>query len=298
MSGARLGLGGRHRPPAPDLPLADRRRRAFQPGAAARRRTVLERADLSIATGYFVRGLTSRDMTIAFDDGTAGYLWSFPRPDHVAVGICAQADESTSPALLEAARAWIARGLPTGGALQRYAWPIPSLSEAALARERPSGPGWMLRGTPPASSIRSRARASTSRCARRISRPTASCRSAIQRACYAESIRDDIHDELRRAARLKARFFRPAFIGLLMRALQSSAPIRAVMADLVAGEQTYRGLRRRLLGTYELRLMVEMITGIVKRFEGSAGSMGSRLAGWSRVRGFRVRARSASACAK
>src|SRR4051794_33259516 len=83
------------------------------PSSLVRRRvaTPFSRADLSIATGYFVRGLTSHDMTIAFDDGTAGYLWSFPRADHVAVGICAQADASTSPGLLEAAGAWIARSL-------------------------------------------------------------------------------------------------------------------------------------------------------------------------------------------
>ena len=45
-----------------------------------------------------------------------------------------------------------------------------------------------------------------------------------------------------------------------MRALQSSARIRDVMADLVAGEQQYRGLRRRLISTFELRLMIEVFT--------------------------------------
>ena len=233
------------------------------PSSLVRRRvaTPFSRADLSIATGYFVRGLTSRDMTIAFDDGTAGYLWSFPRPDHVAVGICAQADASTSPALLEAARAWIARSLPPGGELERYAWPIPSLSETALARERPSGPAWMLTGDA-AGLVDPITREGIYFALRSADLAADSLLSERDpAACYAESIRDDVHDELRRAARLKARFFRPAFIGLLMRALQSSASIRAVMADLVAGEQTYRGLRRRLLGTYELKLMVEMIRG-------------------------------------
>jgi hypothetical protein len=43
-----------------------------------------------------------------------------------------------------------------------------------------------------------------------------------------------------------------------VRALQSSAPIRDVMADLVAGRQLYRGLRRRLLGTLEWRLMFDL----------------------------------------
>ena len=230
------------------------------PASLVRRRVCVpfERADLSIATGYFVRGRSARDVTIAFDDQTAGYLWSFPRPDHLAVGVCAQADASTAPALLAVAREWIARSVATGAELERYSWPIPSLTEAALARERPSGPGWMLIGdaaglVDPITregiyfAVRSADLAADSLLSQRD--PS---------ACYAQAIRDDIHDELRRAARLKARFFRPAFINLLLRALQSSASIRDVMADLVAGEQQYRGLRRRLLGTLELGLMIDL----------------------------------------
>jgi hypothetical protein len=37
----------------------------------------------------------------------------------------------------------------------------------------------------------------------------------------------------------------------MMEALAGSDPIRAVMADLIAGRQPYRGLRRRLLRTFE-----------------------------------------------
>ena len=55
------------------------------------------RADLSIATGYFVHGVSSDTIDIAFENQPAGYLWSFPRPDHLAVGMCAQADVSNAP---------------------------------------------------------------------------------------------------------------------------------------------------------------------------------------------------------
>ena len=231
------------------------------PASLLRRRvaTPFGRGDLSIATGYFVRGVSSPDITIAFDDATAGYLWSFPRPDHLAVGVCAQADRATTPALLAVAREWIARAVPDGPALERYAWPIPSLTEAALDRERPAGPNWMLTGdaaglVDPITregiyfAFRSGDLAADSLLSERD--PS---------ACYVEAVQDDIHTELRRAARLKARFFRPAFITLLMRALQSSARIRDVMADLVSGDQQYRGLRRRLIGTFELRLMIEVL---------------------------------------
>jgi len=71
---------------------------------------------------------------------------------------------------------------------------------------------------------------------------------------YAARVGDELHGELRRAATLKAGFFRPRFTRLLVDALRESAAIRAVMIDLVAGRQPYRGLKRRLLGTFELGL--------------------------------------------
>ena len=71
---------------------------------------------------------------------------------------------------------------------------------------------------------------------------------------YAERVRREIVSELSRAARLKARFFAPAFVALLITALEQSAGIRAVMADLVAGQQPYAGLKWRLAQTLELGL--------------------------------------------
>jgi hypothetical protein len=42
------------------------------------------------------------------------------------------------------------------------------------------------------------------------------------------------------------------------------------MADLVAGEQPYRGLKRRLLRTWELRLIWELFTGSAERSEAAS----------------------------
>ena len=78
---------------------------------------------------------------------------------------------------------------------------------------------------------------------------------------YAAHVLDEAAPELARAARLKARFFRPAFTSLMMRALQQSEGIRAVMADLIAGRQTYAGLKSRLLRTFEWRLAARALLG-------------------------------------
>jgi flavin-dependent dehydrogenase len=83
-------------------------------------------------------------------------------------------------------------------------------------------------------------------------------RAADPARAYAEAVRGELHEELRRAARLKAGFFRPRFTGLLVEALDRSAAIRAVMIDLIAGRQPYTGLKRRLLATLEIGLMMRV----------------------------------------
>src|SRR4029453_18804303 len=42
---------------------------------------------LVMAAGWFAPGTAT--MTVRFIPGLAGYMWLFPRPDHVGVGICA-----------------------------------------------------------------------------------------------------------------------------------------------------------------------------------------------------------------
>ena len=77
---------------------------------------------------------------------------------------------------------------------------------------------------------------------------------------YTLRVRDEIGVELARAARYKASFFTARFTRLLVDALQSSEKIRGVMADLVAGTQSYGGLKRRLAGTMEFGLAWKLLT--------------------------------------
>jgi hypothetical protein len=63
-----------------------------------------------------------------------------------------------------------------------------------------------------------------------------------------------MYPELSRAARLSSLFFSPKFSSLFVTALRESGPIRHIFADLVAGIQPYKGLRRRLLRTREWKL--------------------------------------------
>ncbi len=214
------------------------------------------RRDISIACGYYVHGVTSNRIDIAFEEEPAGYLWSFPRRDHLAVGICAQADVATTATLMPLVDRWLNANV-TGGQRERYSWPIPSLTVEAIDREVPSGDGWMLIGDA-AGLVDPITREGIFFALHSAEIAARSLRAARPAIAYADHLRSAVYDELRLAARIKARFYRPAFLSLLVRSLQRSSAIRGVMTDLVAGEQPYRDLRRRLLKTMEFRLMLDL----------------------------------------
>ena len=239
-----------------------RRRAGFVIGAdgansLVRRRveTAFRRDQLSIATGFFAHGVTSDEIVIELTSDPPGYIWSFPRPDHLAVGICAQADAGvTAEALRSRIAAWItATGIAGGGRLDPYSWPIPSLSARDFASLDLTGPRWGLVGDA-AGLVDPITREGIYFALASGQWIADALIAGGSMSVYGSRVRDEAGSELGRAARLKAGFFRPAFIGLMMRALQQSAGIRSVMADLVAGRQPYATLKWRLVKTFEVGL--------------------------------------------
>jgi len=239
----------------------DRHRGAWLLGAdgatsVVRRRLAapFTRAQLSVATGFFVHGASSTAIAIAVRADPPGYLWSFPRPDHLAVGIGAPADCGVSARRLRAVtRDWLgATGLAPGARLERYGWPIPSLAAPDLDRERPAGGRWMLLGDaaglvdPLTREGLYFALRSGEWAAEALAREPAG---GGRR--YEAHLRDEVYPELARAARRCQGFFDAPFLGLLIEAVARSPRIADVLVDLIAGRQPYRGLRRRLLKTRE-----------------------------------------------
>jgi geranylgeranyl reductase family protein len=106
------------------------------------------RAELSVAAGFFVHGQTSRSIAVKTMCEQPGYLWSFPRTDHLAVGICAAAAHHVTSSVLRAqSAAWIEQhGFQRGARLAPYAWPIPSIGYQPRRKVILGGPGWMLLG--------------------------------------------------------------------------------------------------------------------------------------------------------
>jgi geranylgeranyl reductase family protein len=220
------------------------------------------RDQLSIATGFFAHGATSDEIVIEMAADPPGYIWSFPRPDHLAIGICGQADAGTGAGALRAVTAaWIAAtGIAVTARLEPYSWPIPSLKGQDFDRLTVAGPRWMLLGD--AAGLVDPITREGIFFALASGHWAADALLAHAGAdAYRARVADEATAELRRAARFKEGFFRPAFNGLLIRALQESPAIRAVMADLIAGRQSYATLKARLLRTFEWRLAARTLWG-------------------------------------
>lgn len=230
-------------------------------GSLVRRRlrAPFARRQISIATGCFLHGVTSSQIRIRSVAQPPGYIWSFPRANHLAVGICAQADTTGVDALRRLVLGWLQENrLDAGARVEPYSWPIPSLPSIDLKRERPAGDRWMLLGDAAGlvDPLRREgiyfALMSAVFAADAIVRDAAGSR-------YVERLRAEIYPELARAADVKARLFTSGFTDLMLHGFTRSEAIRQVMVDLVAGRQPYATLKRRLLRTFEIGLAWQLL---------------------------------------
>ena len=82
-----------------------------------------------MAAGWFAPGVSP--MVVRFTPGLTGYMWLFPRRDHVGVGICAPLGAVPTRTMLGRLETDVARAFPafTDHDAERYAHTIPSPSE-------------------------------------------------------------------------------------------------------------------------------------------------------------------------
>ncbi|MGH9159959.1 MAG: geranylgeranyl reductase family protein [Vicinamibacteraceae bacterium] len=216
--------------------------------------TPFARRQLSFTTGVFAHGVSASEIVIRFVPQPQGYIWSFPRPDHLALGIAAQADDTRPEPLRRILDEWIAEARLTDGArLKPYSWPIPSLSAADLVREPVSGPRWLLVGDA-GGLVDPMTREGIYFALRSGELAAHALAAGDGSARYRTALAEEIYPEIARAASWKRGLFTGPFINLFVHALQRSNRVRTVMSDLVAGQQPYGSLKRRLLRTFEIRL--------------------------------------------
>jgi flavin-dependent dehydrogenase len=102
-------------------------------------------SDLMVTAGYFIPGRTSL-MQIQFLKGITGYIWVFPRADHVSAGIAGKMGESSTADLRRLLEQWLEEnGLSLEGA-RFYSHILPSFRAETFDALEVSGDGWAMIG--------------------------------------------------------------------------------------------------------------------------------------------------------
>ena len=201
---------------------------------------------LAIAAGWYARG--GSDMVVRFTPGLAGYLWLFPRPDHVGVGICAPLGAAPTRDIVARLEAEVARSYPALAQEEpaRYAHVIPSPTSDPSSILEAGGADYALVGDAAALAdpITGEGLFFALRSAALLAD---TLREGASPRAYARRALEEFGRDLLKGAALRERFFAPGFTTRMISCARRSAAVRAVLADLVLGEQGYLSLKRRLL---------------------------------------------------
>ncbi|HVB36499.1 MAG TPA: NAD(P)/FAD-dependent oxidoreductase [Candidatus Acidoferrales bacterium] len=210
--------------------------------------TPLRPQDLEVTLGYFI---PARDeiVKIKFLDRMNGYLWSFPRTDHLSVGICATMAKYTTSKLRELLDDFVHKEkIDTEGA-RFYSHVLPSPEFGTLRHRKIVGPNWALAGD--AAACVDPITGEGLFYALRSGDLLAQAIMQGQPESYPARLRAEFVADLEIATRLVRLVFRGRFLGdavttRMVQFARRSATFRALMCDLFSGAQDYSTLRKRL----------------------------------------------------
>jgi flavin-dependent dehydrogenase len=208
----------------------------------------LSRNDLEMTLGYFVPA-QAEGICVKFLRRFEGYLWSFPRCDHLSVGICGSMARHTSQELRRHLHNFMAEeGIPREGA-QFFSHVLPSPQPQTLSARRVAGRNWALAGDAAAwvDPITGEGLYYALRSGDLLAQALISGKPGE----YPARIRKAFSADLEFASRIARRFYRGRFLGgavatRMIQFIERSPTFRALMADLFGGSQDYCGLKRRL----------------------------------------------------
>ena len=240
-------------------------------GGMVRRRIPAEGVaplERTLGIGCFLDGYTSDEIILKFFPGLPGYLWIFPRTDHLAVGICAPAGPARGEDLRSEMERFLVElyGAAVLRRLRRYGAVIPTTPSWGRVRSRCQGEGWALVGDA-AGFVDPLTREGI-----RYALSSADLLSGAllegRPALYGERWERAAGAELDWAARHRDGFFSRGFIEAFTVLASASTAVQGVVSDLVAGRQPYPLLRHRLLGqapaaagSLALRALERFLTG-------------------------------------
>ena len=210
--------------------------------------TPLRPRDLEVTLGYFIPAKEEM-IKIKFLDRMSGYLWSFPRTDHLSVGICAKMAQYTTQRLRNLLDTFIREEkIPVAGA-QFYSHVLPSPELGTLRHRKIAGRNWALAGD--AAACVDPITGEGLFYALRSGDLLAQSLIAAQPEPYPARLRAEFISDLEIATRLVRRVFGGTFLGgavttRMVQFARRSATFRELLRDLFSGAQDYRSLRKRL----------------------------------------------------
>ena len=207
--------------------------------------------DLMVTAGYFIPGESSL-LQIQFLKDIAGYIWVFPRPDHLSAGIAAKMGETSTAELRRRLERWLDENSFGLGEARFYSHILPAFRAHTLDEMEVGGDGWTMIGD--SAGLVDPITGEGLYYALRSAELCAEALLAGDPPQYRARLGEEIIPELKLAARVSKRFYTGQIFGesILERMVsltEQSEGIRDLMSDLFAGTQNYRDLRSRLLRT-------------------------------------------------
>jgi flavin-dependent dehydrogenase len=241
----------------------------------------LAASDMEVAFGYRAPLPNNGDVptVIAFLPKWVGYAWAFPRVDHISFGIATTQDAFEHKALDQLLWQFmigyyeqretagedknrnIWKNSPKPGAAvesaieknlrataERYAARIPGLADETWDTRRACGDGWALLGD--AAGFADPVTGEGIYYALRSAELFAAAFLEGKPEEYEQRWREDFGGELRRASQMRRRFYGnfwgAPFTERMIEFARGHRGIKKVLGDLVAGEQGYVGLKKKL----------------------------------------------------
>jgi len=234
-------------------------------------------SDMEVAFGYRapLPQNGSAPTVVAFLPRWVGYAWAFPRPDHISFGIATTQDAFQHQPLddllwefmvvyyqqQDGARLkfWDKKQRPVNGASRirqqlqetadRYAARIPGLASSTFDTRRTCAEGWALLGD--AAGFADPVTGEGIYYALRSAQLFAEGYLAGEPLSYETRWRNDFGAELRRAAQMRRRFYGnfwgAPFTERMIEFARGHRGVKRVLGDLVAGEQGYVDLKKKLV---------------------------------------------------
>lgn len=217
-------------------------------GLSRRSLGLIPRGD-SLGLGGSLQGIAGDRLVLAFPDLADSYLWIFPRPGGVSVGIAYTAGRLTDGAARAALAGFLDRHLPAGWRDlpgPRYRYPIPVFGPwTRQAVRRGVESRLLLVGD--AAAVADPLTREGIRYGLLSGLWAAESLLAGSPQAYPERLDAELREEMERAAHARDLFFEGAVGRWMVPVARVHPGVRRVLGDLLACRQPYTGLRRRLL---------------------------------------------------